>query len=404
MTKILFIIDNKFRDLWGIYDLINKSKKENIRIDLCNKFNWMLAIKSLSPNVVILPNAKDLGGRVFQSMVNYLYSKKIIIIVYPSEGLDYSKKSLKNEFPLKMAKKVTKYFLWAEKHGTYLRELGYKSKVTVIGTMKFHHHKILKKNSKKIKTIGVITTGRYTTSSFGDYEVNIPRIIHSRQHTKNTYFDSIKYLKNEIEFFDILSQIIKKNSKKFKFIIKPHPFENPQIYKDAYKEAEIYEDPNIGNFLSKVDVVLNQFSGGSYDAVLSNVPVINISNLILMNKRKYFSDQANYPPSLLGHKVKSIDEISKLLSRYNQETLFKKHYNRSERNIVQSTAPKLNTVDLFIEEIKKLKIKNVKNINYFIFVKYYLKDLYLQWFNKRNTLFFPFRKSDKELLKKFKIN
>ena len=84
--------------------------------------------------------------------------------------------------------------------------------------------------------------------------------------------------------------------------------------------------------------------------------------------------------------------------------LLVKHHDKKERKIIHNTAPKLNTIELFIKEIKKLNIKNVNNINYFIFIKYYLKDLYLRFFNKRITLFFPFKRSDKELLKKFTIN
>ena len=64
-----------------------------------------------------------------------------------------------------------------------------RNKIAIIGTMKFYPHRNLKVSSKKIKTIGVIPTGRYATNAFGSYEINIPRVIHSRQHTKNTIFD-----------------------------------------------------------------------------------------------------------------------------------------------------------------------------------------------------------------------
>ena len=54
--KILWIIDNKLRELWGIHDIKKILKKSNIELVLWNKFNWNLAINYFDPDLLILPN------------------------------------------------------------------------------------------------------------------------------------------------------------------------------------------------------------------------------------------------------------------------------------------------------------------------------------------------------------
>ena len=56
--RILWIIDNKLRELWGIKEIKQTLKKSKIELILCNKFNWNLAIKYFSPDMIILPNIK----------------------------------------------------------------------------------------------------------------------------------------------------------------------------------------------------------------------------------------------------------------------------------------------------------------------------------------------------------
>ena len=76
MIKVVFIIDNKLRDLWGMYDVVKKAKEQKILIHLCNKFNWKLAIDYLNPHIVISPNAKDKGGKSFRIIIDYAIKKK----------------------------------------------------------------------------------------------------------------------------------------------------------------------------------------------------------------------------------------------------------------------------------------------------------------------------------------
>ena len=47
--SILHVVDNKYRDLWGFYEVRKKLNQKNINLFFCNKFNWNLAIKYINP-------------------------------------------------------------------------------------------------------------------------------------------------------------------------------------------------------------------------------------------------------------------------------------------------------------------------------------------------------------------
>ena len=56
--SILHIVDNKHRDLWGLYEIRKKLRKKNIRLFFCNKFNWNREIKYINPSIIILPHIR----------------------------------------------------------------------------------------------------------------------------------------------------------------------------------------------------------------------------------------------------------------------------------------------------------------------------------------------------------
>ena len=54
--KIVWIIDNKFRELYGLYDLKKKLSNYNIKLYLFHIPVWKTAIDLINPNVVVVPN------------------------------------------------------------------------------------------------------------------------------------------------------------------------------------------------------------------------------------------------------------------------------------------------------------------------------------------------------------
>ena len=88
-------------------------------------------------------------------------------------------------------------------------------------------------------------------------------------------------LKFEIEYIAFLVKILNSLSQKFKIILKVSPFEDPEIYRQTFPEFEIYQSQDIRGFLKKVDVLFNVYSSSEIDALKFNVPVINITNLLV---------------------------------------------------------------------------------------------------------------------------
>ena len=85
--KVLWIIDNKYRELWGLEDIREKLKSKKIKLILCNKYNWKSAIEYFEPNAIILPNVRN--NSPLKSTVNFAHKKNIKSILYKSEGLHY---------------------------------------------------------------------------------------------------------------------------------------------------------------------------------------------------------------------------------------------------------------------------------------------------------------------------
>ena len=396
MKKIIFIVDNKFRDLWGLYNLKQKLKIRNFDLKICNKFNWNLAIKAYDPAIVITPNSRR-GSIVFRKIIKVCKDKKIFSIIYPSEGLEYSNTRLNYEFPSETLRDVDKFFLWAPDQGKIHKQKGFRDKAIVTGNLRFND-KLNFNNKKKIKIIGITTTTRYTTSAIS--ELNIPRLIFSRQHDPRL----VSFIKHELEFFDTISKILKSfKDSNIKFIFKPHPFEKIEIYKKAFPQIEIEKDADIRKFLSKIDLLLNQESSTNIHAIKYKVPVINIEKLVKMS-RDYLHYYSSYPPSKLGIKVKTIKELKEIVKQKNKETIYKMNKKNGDLKLINKIAPTLNSLNIMIKEISKAKIKNKSKMNYYYLFKYFIKEVIIVLFNSRSTLYHPISFKDCLLLKRFRLN
>ena len=405
--KILWIIDNKYRELWGLYDIREKLKPKKIKLILCNKYNWKSAIEYFEPNAIILPNVRD--NSPFKSTVDFAHKKNIKCILYKSEGLYYEKTFMQKEHPRDMLEKLTKIFLWSNEEGNVAKSYGYEGKLETIGALRFIFKKKLQEKNKKIITIGIPTTGRYSTSRFTN---NIPRIIYTRLLKNN--IPSIGLVKNEILFFICISKIFKKfKNKKFKFILKPHPFEDIKIYKDAFsavdKNITIEENPDIRIFLNKIDVMLNQYSSANIHAIKAKVPVLSLTKLIPWNE-DFDQISKAYLPKDLGVVVNDLEDLENYLTKYSSSELFDLMIKKGDLKIIEKICPTLNSVDLFIKNIEIIlnqrkdekKKKNLFSKIYFFF-RYYLKEIHLTLFFRRETLFHYLKSKDRKLVEEFSV-
>lgn len=404
MIEVLVIIDNKIRDLWGMQNLITCSKKKNIKIRLVSKFNWKLAIDTFDPEIVILPNAKskDVGGKVFIDILEYINKKGIISVIFPSEGIDYSSRYLKRLFPIQSVKKATKFFLWSNKQGRVIKELGFKKKIVVTGTFRFENHK-LKETKKKIKVIGFTSSGRYLASRWGRSS------FHYISKIFNTPMGKINFT-NEVNYFFVLIKIIEKLSKKnFKIIIKPHPFESPKIFKILEKFPNVYIDDtnDIRTFLKKIDILFNQESSACFDAIKMKIPVINMNKLIDCSK-EYKKKVKDYLPSHIGIKVNDINKVESLLKKYDKTSLYMLNEKQKDHLKILKNCPSMDTSIIMANELLKLSKNKISKKNYLKLILFFIKEIYVIFYTRfstgSDTLYSSLSLKDKKLVQQFEIN
>jgi len=146
--RIIWIIDNKFRELYGLYDLKKKLLNHKIYLYLFHIPIWKTAIDLVNPNIIIVPN---LGKSSCEPIVRYASKKKINVIMHSSEGMFYTDEVQKEKYPIHLMKKINKVLAWSKLDAKFLIDKGFKKKVLISGCLKFDKKNYLNKNQKKKK-------------------------------------------------------------------------------------------------------------------------------------------------------------------------------------------------------------------------------------------------------------
>tara|TARA_Y100001970_G_C14259925_1_gene879569 strand:+ start:26196 stop:27425 length:1230 start_codon:yes stop_codon:yes gene_type:complete len=407
--KIVWFIDNKFRELYGLHDLKQNLSKNNIKLYIFFLPIWKSALDFVNPNIIIVPN---LYRASCEPIVNYAKKKNIDVFMHSSEGMFYTDEIQKSKYPDNLIKKIKKVLIWGKLDGKYLIKRGFKNKVVESGCLKFDERNYLEKNkekkNKKIKTIGIPTHLRLITGS-GISKNNIPYGIRKNLRQKN--FLNLGYLKFEYEYVELISRIIEKIDKKFKIILKVSPFEDPEIYRYAFPELDIHKGNDVRYFLKNVDVILNVFSSISVDTLKYNVPVINLSKLVkwdeyvLKNKRFGPNAGSYLSATSLGIKVQNLDQLNNLL-RKNKNYLLnlckKKNFFKKANDLAGTFKTLEILTDLFVNYRKNCKHKPY---NYFMYLKYFLVEIKLFFFGRPKPANFKrWKLSDQRLLYNFRIS
>ncbi len=396
--NVLWIIDNKYRDLYGVNSLKINLQKKNINLILINKYNWKYAIRLFDPHYVILPNIYENSGL---PMLKFCVKNNIKSILYNVEGFHLDQYSLDIYFPKKHIKYLNKIFVWCPQEKIYLYKIGYpKDKIIITGSLRYQNS-YQKKLPAKIKTIGIISSNKYFASRFD--ESTGSRILNHIFRWKDFNSDNAKFAINfmhyELDFLNIIKRIIFASGKKYNFILRPHPMEDINFYNN--KNFKIDKSSNINFFLDKVDVVLNHYSSVTLDALKRNVPVISLENLL---KNSYqIKALKNFFPIHLASKPKNINEVIKIL----KGNFFLKNYQRKEKNKLEKIFNKFhttkNSVEIIIKNLnffnKKKKFNFFGSLFFFIIYEIYFFIKY-----NRETAYRFYIPKDKKLLKIFSLD
>ena len=403
--KIIWIIDNKFRELYGLYDLKKKLFEHKIELFLFNIPVWKTAIDLINPHIVVVPN---LAKTSCEPIVKYASKKKIKVFMHSSEAMFYTEEAQREKYPTHLIKKIDKVLAWCKMDAKFLIKKGFKNKVLISGNLKFskENYENKTRKQKKIKVIGIPTQSRVISGN-GISKQNIPYYI--RHVVENYEASRLGYLTFEIHYIETLVKVLKEIGEDYQAVIKVSPFEDKEIYKKTFPEVKIFQGNDIRDFLKKVDVILTVFSSTSVDALKYNIPVISLTKLINWDKTvladKNRGPRAKHGASVLSIRPKNMSELKQLLKKSKKELIelceSKDFFKKADELAI--TSDTLNIlIKLFLEYQKKI---NPRNTNYFMFLKYIAVTVRQILFRrKRGKQLYDFWSlRDRRLLKSFKL-
>ncbi len=402
--KIVWIIDNKFRELYGLYDLRENLAKHNIRLYLFYIPLWKTALDLINPNIVLVPN---LYSNSCGPIVEYAERKKIDVFMHSSEGMYYTNDIQKQKYPAPMLKKLKKILVWGDLDSKYLIKKGFKKKIIFSGCLKFDkkNYSLKKKSNKKIKVIGIPTHLRSISSS-GISKSIIPQLI--RKFTIKGDFERLGLLKFEFEYIEVITKIIERIKHKYEVVFKVSPFEDPKIYKKTFPQQKIYTSNDVRDFLMNVDVILNVYSSVSVDALKFNVPVISLNKLVkwdeVVLEKKNVGPNAKHGSVRLGIEPNNLNELTLLLKKdknYLINLCKKKNFFKKANQLAGS----FDSLGIFTKLFINYKANSKKRrSNYIMYIKYLLVEFKQLLIGRpRPANFKRWRLSDQNLLKLFRL-
>lgn len=409
--RVIWIIDNKYRELYGLYNLKRELLNHKIELYLFHLQVWKTAIDLINPNIIVIPN---LNKSSCAPIVKYASKKKIDIFLHSSEGMFYSNEVQKDKYPKDLIKKVSKVLVWSKLDGKFLINNGFKNKVLVSGCLKFDKKNYIGnvKKNKKIKIIGIPTHNR-VISGFGITKNNIPFYI--RHWIESGWRIRLNHIKFEIEYIAGLVKILNSLNQKFKIILKVSPFEDPEVYRQTFPEFEIYQSQDIRGFLKTVDVLFNVYSSSEIDALKFDIPVINITNLLVWDKwifadkeispRLKIGPNQKYGAGTLSIRPKNMNELKKLLNKGTKrlvEICEKKNFMKEAERLACTQDTLKILTNMFLEQKKRA---TSKYINYLMLFKYIIVETRRFVFRSKRSrnIFRLWSFKDMKLLKLFKL-
>tara|TARA_B100001063_G_C16753120_1_gene551484 strand:- start:332 stop:1549 length:1218 start_codon:yes stop_codon:yes gene_type:complete len=403
--RVIWFIDNKYRELYGLHDLKNKLLNHKIKLNFFHLQVWKTVIDLVNPHIIVVPN---LYRTSCDPIVKYASKKNIDIFMHSAEGMFYTDEVQAEKYPIHLIKKINKILVWSKLDAKFLIKKGFTNKVIVSGNLKFDKRNYLKKEekNKKIKIIGIPTHSRVVSGN-GVSKQNIP--YHLRHLMENHEEARIGYLKFELEYIQALVNILKNFKKDYQFIIKASPFEDPKIYEKTFPEFKIYQGDDIRDFLKNIDVVLNVFSSTAVDALKYSIPVISITKFINWDKTvladKNRGPKAKSGAGTLSIQPKNITELKKLLKKDKKRLLelcTKKKLQKKAEQLACTTDTLNIFANLFLKYQKKC---SKKYYNYFMFLKYIAVEMRIILFKRGRSkkLYRLWNYKDRKLLESFKI-
>lgn len=315
--KVGIIVDNPQRDLAGCLALANELKKFNFRPILIPSNLRFYEIGKIKPNYVLFPNLRWPNVE----LAKYLKNNGVKIGIIDSEGGFVSKTNdILRTYDKNINYKnlVDNWFFWGPKfYASFINHLNlYEDNCHIVGNPKFDLYKSQKPGIER-KKILIATGFPLYNNTLGKNKTWKSEIKHNIKEDELTRV----YQNQKKQFFEVVQLINDLTSKypDYKFVLRPHPFENIQNYIDE----------------------------------------VNVSNLIIDNKR--LSHQELLDSSLLIHFISSLAFEASLCMLNNVSIK-----NMVPNDILNSSNPLLK-LTTFVDKKEDL----VENLEKFLFIRDY---------------------------------
>ena len=395
--NVVWVIDNKYRDLYGLYSLKEQLKKLSVNLIIVNKYHWKYAIKLFDPHYVVLPNLYENSGL---PMMKFCIKHKIKTILHNVEGFHLDIPSLKIYFPNNYIKKLHKIFVWCPQEKSYLIKIGFpKNKIIITGSLRYQGN-YKNKFPSKIKTIGILSSNKYLSGRFSEPQGStiINQLFRWRDEDSPQAKHTIAFMHYELDFINLIKNIIFKAPKRHNFLFRPHPFEDIKFYEN--NNLNLDKSTHINGFLNKVDILLNHYSSATIDALKLNIPVLSLEKIL---KHYQFKELDNFFSINLAYKVKSTKDLNYILKDKSFLKKYKNKYSEKFNKLFNKFHPTKNGINQIIKNFNFFKKKRKFNFLGSLLIFSIYEVYYIAKYNRDTAYrFYSFR--DLKLLKSFNIN
>ena len=126
-------------------------------------------------------------------------------------------------------------------------------------------------------------------------------------------------------FIDAIKYLSKKNKKKYKIILRPHPTENTKLWKiflNDVPNVEIIKDDSISLWVNNSFAVMHHCCTTAFEGILARKPVISYVPFNTKHTKKL--------PSNISYKVKNLKKLSKTINTIFSQSKLKNKDNKNE--------------------------------------------------------------------------
>ena len=292
--KIVLIVDNPIRDLYGQILLANKLVEKGLRVYLI-PMNELYINKGrdlwcIAPDFILLNYLRKNNQEIVR---NIIQSKIKFGILDTEGGVLTNLKSYKNIFldDINILKKVNTYFSWGTNLADYLisENLLTPHQIEITGSPRFDFYSPPLNIIHSFNKINLFHNNNPVILINCNFPIANPKF-QTKEEEKRFLISVLKFPEHQVVNMikyqeDALSQFIeitKKLSKLYlnlNFILRPHPFENENIYNQNlknYQNVVVSKNGPVINQIAISKCILHRNCSTAIESQLLNIPSISL--------------------------------------------------------------------------------------------------------------------------------